>query len=325
MAINRFITSAEDLVTSREETRTGFINFALEKNRKSTPYIEQARLFRTEALKAKNPKELMSMKSIQASLLAAAGLSDKALRYFTEADKNLAIEELIKNFLEPAGKNFVDEAVYRFLLIKGDSLGGSMRNFVGQYAEQKLVRVFLAQLQMRGIQFRWLRKSNTRRWIEPPSDLTIVETDFKAFTWKTHDRSYILAMNLRIPIVDKKVDICLFKGNEDAYRNGQIVNETDKIIMLGELKGGIDPAGADEHWKTANTALERIRTAFGGSAKILTSFVGAAIEVAMSEEIFAQLQDGTMTNAANFSDEEQLGEYCGWLVDVIGESGGVRK
>ena len=24
--------------------------------------------------------------------------------------------------------------------------------------------------------------------------------------------------------------------------------------MLGELKGGIDPAGADEHWKTGNAA-----------------------------------------------------------------------
>ncbi len=29
----------------------------------------------------------------------------------------------------------------------------------------------------------------------------------------------------------------------------------EKTLMLGELKGGIDPAGADEHWKTANTVL----------------------------------------------------------------------
>ena len=32
--------------------------------------------------------------------------------------------------------------------------------------------------------------------------------------------------------------------------------------MFGELKGGIDPAGADEHWKTGNSALVRIRKAF---------------------------------------------------------------
>jgi type II restriction enzyme len=28
------------------------------------------------------------------------------------------------------------------------------------------------------------------------------------------------------------------------------------------LKGGIDPAGADEHWKTAGSALLRIKRAF---------------------------------------------------------------
>jgi hypothetical protein len=33
-------------------------------------------------------------------------------------------------------------------------------------------------------------------------------------------------------------------------------------IALGELKGGIDPGGADEHWKTAQAAFNRIRQAF---------------------------------------------------------------
>jgi len=31
---------------------------------------------------------------------------------------------------------------------------------------------------------------------------------------------------------------------------------------MGELKGGIDPAGADEHWKTANKALDKMRKPF---------------------------------------------------------------
>jgi type II restriction enzyme len=34
-------------------------------------------------------------------------------------------------------------------------------------------------------------------------------------------------------------------------------------ISCGELKGGIDPAGADEHWKTAVSAFRRITTSFG--------------------------------------------------------------
>ncbi|MBR3498529.1 MAG: hypothetical protein IKO05_05995 [Selenomonadaceae bacterium] len=98
----------------------------------------------------------------------------------------------------------------------------------------------------------------------------------------------------------------------------QIVRRNDKAIMFGELKGGIDPAGADEHWKTGNTVLGRIRTKFGavGFPKIKTSFVAAAIERAMAEEIFSQLESGTLTNAANLTKDNQLAEFCNWLLDL---------
>jgi hypothetical protein len=32
--------------------------------------------------------------------------------------------------------------------------------------------------------------------------------------------------------------------------------------MFGELKGGIDHSGADEHWKTAYTEINRVKSAF---------------------------------------------------------------
>ena len=102
------------------------------------------------------------------------------------------------------------------------------------------------------------------------------------------------------------------------YNKGKISKlHPEKAIMLGELKGGIDPAGADEHWKTANTALERIRTSYAAkSLEIQTSFVGAAIERAMAGEIYKQLRSGTMTNSANLTDINQLVEYCNWLLDL---------
>ena len=87
--------------------------------------------------------------------------------------------------------------------------------------------------------------------------------------------------------------------------------------MLGELKGGIDPAGADEHWKTANSALERIRKGYGLVGRsVLTSFVGAAIEKAMANEIYQQLVDGKLSNAANLTNNDQLVEYCNWIIDL---------
>lgn len=94
-----------------------------------------------------------------------------------------------------------------------------------------------------------------------------------------------------------------------------IVRRPERAIMLGELKGGIDPAGADEHWKTGNTALIRIRDSFSaaGYPGIKTSFIGAAIANAMAVEIYDQLQDEVLSN---LTDVNQLVEYCNWIIQL---------
>ena len=51
---NNCISSAENLVTTREQTRAGFIEAALEKNRKAQPYIEEAKTLKSYASQAKN-------------------------------------------------------------------------------------------------------------------------------------------------------------------------------------------------------------------------------------------------------------------------------
>jgi type II restriction enzyme len=125
------LKSSKDLITPYEETRAGFVALALEKNRKATPFIVEARALKVEAAKASTPQKLLEIKSIRSSLLTAAGISDKAEKYLQEADKIKAIQGLIEKFLEPSGKDFIEELVYRFLLTKGDQLGGSMRNLGG--------------------------------------------------------------------------------------------------------------------------------------------------------------------------------------------------
>ncbi len=154
-------------------------------------------------------------------------------------------------------------------------------------------------------------------WKDKQEDDTGIEKTMKAIYWETDNKTRVFAFNLNIPIVSKNVDLCLFDCNNEGYGRGTIVNEPTKIIMLGELKGGIDPAGADEHWKTANTALDRIRSAFSRiSVPIKTSFVGAAIEIAMSQEIFEQLSNNTLTNVANLTNTNQLVEYCNWILKL---------
>jgi len=315
--VNHIINTPEDLVTSREQTRAGFIAFALEKNRRSTPIIENAKSFKVLASNAKTAKDLMKITEIHPALLTAAGLSDKAVNYFTEEDKDKAILGLIENFLEPAGKYFVDEVVYRYLLIKGDSLGGSMRNIVGAMAQQKFVRTLLSNLSISGTNYQWL-DNKTKKWEEKPNNDFSIEEQLKALSWKNpKGKNRILAFNLNIPIVKNNIDICLFSSDIEEYNNGKIVNTPEKIILLGELKGGIDPAGADEHWKTGNTALNRIRESFTmHNLKIETSFIAAAIEKKMATEIFTQLQNKTLSNAVNLTIDKQLVNYCIWLLKL---------
>ena len=315
--MKHIIKKSEDLVTSREQTRAGFIAFALEKNRRSTPIIESAKSLKILASKAKKAKELLKIIEIRSALLTAAGLSDKALNYFTEEDKDKAILGLVENFLEPAGKYFVDEVVYRYLLIKGDSLGGSMRNLVGAIAQQKLIRTLLSNLSISNKNYSWYN-NQTKNWEEKPINDFSIEEQLKALSWKNSKaKNRVLAFNLNIPIIKNNIDICLFSSGIEEYNNGKIVNTPNKILMLGELKGGIDPAGADEHWKTGNTALNRIRASFAKhNLKIETSFVAAAIERKMAEEIFAQLQNKTLSKVANMTIDEQLVNYCDWLLKL---------
>lgn len=315
--MNRYITKPEDLVTSREETRAGFIAFALEKNRRSAPYIEQAKSLKVLVAQASSPRDLISMREIEKPLLSAAGLSDKALNYFQDADKTKAIEELVTNFLEPAGTDFADEVVYRYLLTKGDSLGGSMRNNIGALGQQKLVRSFLAILRLQGTSYQWLANTTGAQWAEAPEDETLVEQSAKAIAWQNEHGSRVMAFNMRIPLVQKNIDICLFDATPATYNGGKVRKDVEKTILLGELKAGIDPAGADEHWKTAHSALRRITDAYNAEKHpVKTVFIGAAIERAMATEIFGQLTNNVLANAANLSDEEQMVEVCNWLAKL---------
>lgn len=122
-------------------------------------------------------------------------------------------------------------------------------------------------------------------------------------------------MQSKSTFVNKNVDLCLLSCSPEEL--SAAFNDPSFYIALGELKGGIDPAGADEHWKTARTSLTRIRKAFSDKRfSPHTFFVGAAIENSMAEEIWHQLEDGTLSNAANLTDVDQVASLCGWLCSL---------
>ena len=313
------LSSSESLVTPYEETRAGFILLALEKNRKASPFVEEAKALKVLASQSPNPQELLQIVEIRASMLTAAGISDKAATHLSDDNKTEAIKGLIDNFLEPAGKDFVDELVYRFLLTRGDSLGGSLRNLAGSLGERKFTRAIISTLSIEGKAYKWLH-SKSRKWIDASADDSDIELHLKGLSWQTSGIRTLI-YNLTVPIVKKNVDLCLFDSRSDEIILGNNQKSSHyapgKYVALGELKGGIDPAGADEHWKTAKSALERIRSAFHKrNLSPKTFFIGAAIEKAMSEEIFDQLKNGVLSNAANLTNEKQLFSICKWLIHL---------
>jgi hypothetical protein len=307
----RHLNSTKDLETTYEATRAGFVSLALEKNYRATPYISEARALQEAASQANSAPELTRISGIESGLLTAAGISDKAINHLQVEDKTTAIQQLIKNFLEPAGEKFVEELVFRFLLIRGDTLGGSMRNIGGLLAQQKLARAILSTLKIAGTKYYW-QDGKSKNWFESNDD-TGIEQSLRGLYWKNGKKDRTLIFNLTVPLVKNNIDLSLFNSHPDNLD----IKNAQSYLALGELKGGIDPAGADEHWKTARTALERIRNSFG-KAKLnpLTFFIGAAIEKKMADEIWNELQNNELSNAANLNEDNQVASISHWLCNL---------
>lgn len=312
------LRTADDLVTSYEATRAGFIAQALEKNRRATPFVEEARALKVAASSASNPAELVTMREIQAALLTAAGVSDKAAKHLRAEDKTAAILGLVENFLAPAGSEFVEELVFRFLLTRGDTLGGSMRNLGGVWAERKLSRALISALAVAGVPYQWLHKAHKKKniWTPVSDEDSDIELHLCGLNWGKGRGQRTVSFNLTVPLIKNNVDLCLLSCSPEDLKAA--VSSPAAYLSLGELKGGIDPAGADEHGgKTAKAALDRIRKGFAASGKQPhIFFIGAAIAKKMAQEIWAELEAGTLTNAANLTDDDQIASLSRWLCNL---------
>lgn len=314
---NIHITAATDLVTTPAARRSGFLEYALRRNKESIPFIDRAKALKAVLeVHTQSPNDLLTLTNIRESLLEASGISVKAKAHLTESDKLGLLNDFIEKILLPSGKAYIDEVVYRYLLTSGDALGGKMRNIVGSIAKEKLTRFIISQLQIVDTQFSYLDKKLRST---PGKQLGIEGIDtIKAIRWSNEkNQQRILIFDTNVPPVKKNIDIVLL--NDAIVTNApktqdlkKLLETTVNYLAIGELKGGIDPAGADEHWKTANSALGRARTAFAGKLPLL--FVGAAIEQAMAGEIFAQYQTGELANCANLTSDDQLAALCEWLV-----------
>ena len=196
------------------------------------------------------------------------------------------------------GKQWKSEILYRYLLTRGDSLGGAMRNVTGALANQRFVEAVVKALRQRGAEGQFDTSRSNRGKVQ-------------RITWK--DRR--LVFDRTSGIIGKNIDVILLRTSVPDATDKALLSAEDSYVACGELKGGIDPAGADEHWKTGRSALERIRRAFSGPMPQLF-FVAAAIAPSMAEEIFEELRCGTLDMAANLNKPSQLAAVASWLVNL---------
>jgi len=319
--INKYVRRASDLVTTHESQRNGFLEYALRKSKESIPYIDKAKALKIVLEQStKKPKDILKLKEEKSECYHAAGVSVKATKFLSEDDLNSILLEFIKEFLEPAGSQYIEELIYRYLLTLGDALGGRMRNLVGSIANEKLTRFIISQIQIANYNFEIYEKSS-KTWLSSKEYSIDIVPNIRSIRWTLKngiERQIIY--NLTVPIVKKNIDLVMLNQHctvlsGEEYK--KVIKDPKNYKALGELKGGIDPAGADEHWKTANTALSRVRDNFAKhKIDIPIFFIGAAIETSMSKEIFAQYSTNKLANCANLTVENQLRSLCNWLIKL---------
>jgi hypothetical protein len=305
----RLIKSADDLVTSVQATQHGFLKQALRKTKEAEPYVKQARNLQRTLAKVKSPFDLVNIEKIQNILLTACGFSDKSLGYFNNEERRSTLQKVLSVIAQQAGDTWRDELVYRYILTRGDSLGGAMRNIIGAEAGVLFAQSLQKAAKTKGIP-NLLVKSKQNGKVQGlawPNRVLFFDKAPVFLSEPGSQKNNIDAILLNSGISRPSKSLWdqerKFLGNPGNY------------LACGELKGGIDPAGADEHWKTAASALSRIRKRFDKKLPKLF-FIGAAIVKAMAVEIFEQLNDGRLTYAANSTVQEQMDDLANWLISL---------
>ncbi len=106
-------------------------------------------------------------------------------------------------------------------------------------------------------------------------------------------------------------------GPDFLYSDG--IDQPRELIWAAELKGGADPAGSDEHWKTATKAFDRILEVAKETDRTPPelSFMATIIVERVAFEIQKQIDKGVLKSAYNLTQiAADPNKHKQFLVDV---------
>ncbi len=205
----------------------------------------------------------------------------------------------------------------------GASLDGSWRNEVGRLAYTTLITPLIAHLHQRG-----KLQSITYRL---KGRIALADEDKESDKEKTtevaglclDDLTALLSGLEERRVVYRRLDMIngnqvllnrqLYWHNPDTPGRGARIGpdliteaaqgDQEVYPWAGELKGGADPAGSDEHWKTATQAFNRIIDAAKqtGRPQPMLSFLATILVDRVAKEAELWLQQGKLTSVHNLT------------------------
>jgi hypothetical protein len=216
----------------------------------------------------------------------------------------------------------------------GDALGGSSRNEVGRVAMVQVMRPLIKYLYQRdrieSINYT-TRESLVPGTADRGESVLVLEPNIDIDTILDQIESgHVKYQGLRLRngvvlLIDSNIKWRDSKNREHSpsadmhSARESAATETD-MIWGAEVKGGADPAGSDEHWKTASRALNRILEAAKetGHGKPPLSFIGTTIVGQVALEVSAWLDRGDLKSAYNLTKMiEQPTEMQRFLDDMM--------
>ena len=288
----------EDLMSTPDDTTTAFTLQALRKVRIAQDYLDESLKFKKELDRHSSVDDLIADESLRAGLLTAVGISDKARKYFTSESALLHLREILSMIADDSSTDLRANLLSRYLLTSGDSLGGRSRNLIGREGGDRLIDFLKSSLEKAKVPF------------EIDSNKV---GKVNSISWK----STCVLFDTKPRWIDKNIDVVVLRTKAGVSWN-ELKEVPEQFLACGEIKGGADPAGSDEHWKTARSAIDRIREAF--QLKKMPPpkmfFAGLAIVPGVAREICDNLDSGKLAMAANLARDKQVSELANWITKL---------
>lgn len=276
----------EDLYQNANEF--GINISALDVLNSSNPPISYAYYFSTPDWLIENPKLFLYYRNvamISRKVMNGIGLRTESYedckQIPTEDDARKIskyLNEVISGLLITIGKVSPNMHLQMFLANLGDSLGGTSRNDVGRSASALIIKYIALHMHANGILESISYSVKEGFEVDDEEDAQQNEGVYKTEITPDLDLASLLASlekqrvkykELRFTngfslLLDRQIKWTALSedGNQISKKFGVDFHSTEdnseNMKWAAELKGGADPAGSDEHWKTATEALNRI-------------------------------------------------------------------